>query len=260
MEDNHKNGKSKNPISKFKEIGEWKGGTQQGSRTDLTTITDKIVKEGATLKRIAEEHPEAYVVYNRGFSALYTKTVLPKLLGRPKEIEVIWNYGQPGSGKSSSVLISEGYENVYEVPYPTQGKRWYHNYDNQKILMLDDVVKTYRYKELLKILEPRILQLEIKGNFEPGMYNKVYINDTYPPWQIFSKSYDYQLARRITSLIKWEGVYPLSATKVIPHKDNKGRFAIHEYFTPDNDIVSINTLSNPDGLSDHELDELNKKK
>lgn len=50
------------------EVGQWQGGVTQGKRTDLDRAVEALKNGG--LKRVAQEHPVAYVKYANGLRAL----------------------------------------------------------------------------------------------------------------------------------------------------------------------------------------------
>lgn len=95
-------------------------GGNQGERTDLQIAADKI-KAGSTVLEIAQEHPDLYVKYHRGFTALrdamqvfprdegfvprsWQAEVLKIVSGPVDERKILWIYDSEGNtGKSRLV-------------------------------------------------------------------------------------------------------------------------------------------------------------
>lgn len=139
--------------------GPWEFGkfdTEQGARTDLETVA-AMVKDGETLRKIAEEQPVEYIKYNRGISALKAQLSLP----RTWKTKVIVRWGEPGSGKTRWVYDTYKVEEVFVKP-PGD---WYDGYDGQEVVLIDDFYGNMKYAELLRVLDRYPMMVPVKGGF-----------------------------------------------------------------------------------------------
>lgn len=235
--DIHKDKSPKNPLGPYVEKGTWAETSQQGRRNDLLEVTTKI-KEGASLKRVAEEHPDTFVRYYRGFEKFKAITVDEDKYNDYRPLQVIWSYGDSGAGKSELPFRTEKKSDVYDCPRIENKKLWLDGYDGQKILVLDDMVNTMTYHLLLKICNPRVSRWPNKGGFVPGIWEKIYISFQRKPEDLFSMSYDRQLERRITSVYKWVGEYPNSGVIIErgPDADTTKTIPADEFLNKKNNL------------------------
>lgn len=180
--------------------GPWEYGTmpEQGRRTDLEEVAMKIVG-GATIKKIADEHPEMIVRYSKGLRDLKMLT----MKRRTTKPYVVWLWGLTGVGKTKYVWDKHGYDDgvVYEKP---RGK-WWDGYDQQEVVILDDLDEsTIDFRELLKILDRYPHKVEVKGSFVELNSPFMYITSEYSPGTLFGETgnvYD-QIRRRIDEVIE----------------------------------------------------------
>jgi len=207
--DLHSDGTPKGVMSpEMEEIGTWSP-TGQGKRTDLTKAVETLKQHG--VMRVAVEHPEAYVRYNRGLNALVRAT---EELEMRETMYVTWMFGTPGGGKTWSVFELEGMDRVFRLPDPDP-KVWFGSYTGQPVLLIDDCIGQIRYKALLKYLDIYPLEVEVKGDFQRAKWTKVYICDTNEPKIMYPNDYDDQLERRIHCMIEFVGKYPNVVTRLI---------------------------------------------
>lgn len=114
--------------------GPWESGEKaagQGSRSDLQTVCDKI-KEGASMKSIAEDYGPLYVQYGRGLDK-YAQVLAPEY--NHDDTRGVWYWGKPGTGKSMTA------RQEYPGAYLKQQNKWFDGYAGQKAVILDDLDK-----------------------------------------------------------------------------------------------------------------------
>lgn len=101
----------------------------QGKRTDLERVTE-MVKEGASIQKIAEECPTTYVKFGRGIRDL--KLVLEKPYNHD-ETRGEWYWGPPGTGKSRKARDEN------PDAYLKAQNKWFDGYNGEDVIILDDL-------------------------------------------------------------------------------------------------------------------------
>jgi len=160
----------------FEEFGDVSMATgKQGNRTDLDLVGD-MVKSGASLLEVAEEHPGTFIKYNRGISAL--KVALSKPY-TPAGLRGVWLYGEPGTGKSR--YVHENYPGIYLK----QQNKWWDNYQGERYVLLDDL-DTDKLAHHLKLWSDRYpVTGEVKGSSVNLTYDKFIVTSNFRPFELF---------------------------------------------------------------------------
>lgn len=135
-----------------------------GKRSDLESATS-LIKAGKRLAEVAQEYPEQYVRYFRGFQALREILRPPPALERPRP-EVYVYVGASGTGKSRRAMEEATRKgDVYEK-MAASGK-WWPKYDGQPCVIFNDFYGGVPYSELLNLLDRYGGNVEIKGGDVP---------------------------------------------------------------------------------------------
>lgn len=134
--------------------GPWEYGTPkcQGTRNDLKEIKDKIAN-GATERKILEEHYNSWVRYNKAFKE-HIRIVQPK---RNWKTEVYVAIGEPGTGKSHWAN-EQGTETYFK-----QRSNWWDGYEGQDTVVIDDFYAWLPFDLLLRLCDKWPLLVETKG-------------------------------------------------------------------------------------------------
>lgn len=168
-----------------------KNNRQQGKRTDLSAAVESLKAGG--LKRVAEEHPETYVKFHRGFSALRDQLDEPRDFA--PEVHVRW--GEPGSGKTRYVY--EKHSDVWDKP----SGDWYDGYNGQEVVIFDDFYGCIKYNEFLKLLDRYPMRVPVKGGFVQWRPRIIYVTSNVPPERWYRNIEDKRaLLRRLTTITK----------------------------------------------------------
>lgn len=184
--------------SKTIELGEFK--TEQGKRRDIDIIKDAI-KSGKSLKKVVwEDAVNLQTIRIAEKLVQYRQT--KRNPNNPPEIR--WYYGETGTGKTRSVYDEFETEEIYQ----SSRYRWWDGYEQQKIILIDDMRKDYaKFHELIKLLDRYPLQVEVKGGVRQINSKIIIITSAYHPKHIYNTREDIQqLIRRIT-VIKQFGNY-----------------------------------------------------
>lgn len=155
----------------FEEYGTLPGG--QGTRSDLVGIANKV-KNGESLKRIAEEHPASFIRYGAGIMRL--KMMYPKRRSSPPEIHVFW--GSTGVGKTRRVYQFTDREKIWVHP----GDRWFDGFDNHPVALFDDFDGSwFKIDYLLKLLDRYDFQVPVKGGYTMWNPKHIFITSNKDP-------------------------------------------------------------------------------
>lgn len=140
-----------------------------GQRTDLSAMA-KAIKEGASMKEVAEMDPETYMRNHRGltmYQALCTEDY------HHDSVRGIWYYGPPGTGKSHKAR--EDNPNSY---LKAQNK-WFDGYAGEECIIIDDM-DTDVLAHYLKIWADRYAcSGEIKGGTVKLQHRKLIVTSNY---------------------------------------------------------------------------------
>lgn len=193
----------------------WEFGTptesHQGSRTDLTLAVTLL--RSTSLPDMAQQMPEVYIKYHRGFQAL--ESITP----RPKPVPFVHLlFGPPGCGKSRYFWDNE--PEGFSIPV-TDGV-WFDGYRFQDAALIDDFSgrgSKLGLTQLLRLLDRYPLKVAIKGGFVDWIPKRIYITTNLHPldWYDYAtRAEQYRaLVRRISRLTWWKhaGDQPLVVSR-----------------------------------------------
>jgi len=163
---------------------------EQGKRTDLEEISDKI-KKNVNMKDIAEEHSSSYIKYNKGITAL--KNILCKK--RNFMPEVIWIWGKAGTGKTRKATEYGDY-------YIWNGDaNWWDGYYGEPNIIIDDIstIREMSRGFFLKFCDRYPQRLPIKGGFIENTAERIIFTSNYHWSKVFGNADE--IKRRISQTI-----------------------------------------------------------
>lgn len=143
----------------FIEVGEPPEG---GKRTDLAQIRDRL-KSGEKPLDIIDSTDSLTFQSLRGLQIL-SSMYQTKRTTKPT---VFWIYGSTGVGKTR--LIHDTFSEIYQK----DSTSWWQDYQQEKVVLIDDFRGDIKYNELLKILDRYAYRVSIKGSH--GQLNSPYI-------------------------------------------------------------------------------------
>lgn len=152
--------------------GPWRIGEpavlQPGRRTDYLEVAQEVVG-GASLASVASSAPGVFVRYSRGLERLAFYSYKPAW----RSVKCFFLCGPPGTGKTSFVYDTFGYENVYVM---AGGKlEWFDGYQGQDVLLIDEYSGGIESQALLRLLDGHPYQMPVKGDFVWARYTRVFI-------------------------------------------------------------------------------------
>lgn len=180
------------------EIFEEKGTyTITGQRNDLKEAKEKIKIGGMRAITGYDDNYNNQVIRSCEITLKYHEKA------RDFKPEVIWIYGNTGSGKSKLA-----HEKACNNTYEKDSTKWWDGYDAHNTVIMDDFrASNMRLNELLKLLDRYGHRVEQKGTFRQMLAKKMIITsiehpkDIYQKWHKVGNEPIEQLLRRIDKII-----------------------------------------------------------
>lgn len=176
---------------------------RQGTRSDLEECK-KIIDEGKTWGEVASAHFGTFVRYHRGLMAYKSAVTGGKLRDDPPE--VVWIYGESGTGKTRYVHDRTESKDLW---VSSGGDlKWFDGYDGQETALLDDFRHEHcKFTFLLRLLDRYKLRVAVKGGFVNWVPKTIFLTSIEAPEVEFAwmePRLRKQLMRRITSVMHME--------------------------------------------------------
>lgn len=205
---------------------------QQGKRTDMEKVAD-LVKEGKSLRFIANKHPCQYMRYSQGINSLMSIREEPRTKDSPPP-KVYWFYGDTGTGKSRYVMHHKSHEtdNATSGLYVHNGDfKFLNGYENQQCVLFDDFRETMvQWSELLSLLDRYPRQVNVKGGHKNWNPTEIYITSSLDPRVMYATANEdrAQLFRRIDAICEFRREVVLGdGVGAVTIKAIKGDFPFH---------------------------------
>lgn len=190
-----------------------------GKRNDLRLATDRILKEGTTVRDLAKD-PEAATVVVKFFKGLTVlrSLSLPDREGPPI---VIWLHGATGTGKtrcayeSGAAMARALGRDRDDIWISSGGLRWFDGYDGQTVAIFDDFRAKHvtSFAFLLRLLDRYPVNVEFKGGSARWIPRVIFITCPSSPDDCFATRKEHvpedirQLERRISRVVHLEEVW-----------------------------------------------------
>jgi len=186
---NHK-GEYKPLNAVFKEYGTK---PQQGKRTDINIVLEKIKKGNCTMRDIVSS---ATSFQSIRMAEIQLKYFEPR---RNWETEVYWYYGKSKTGKTKTA-----YEMCKDPYICMETNKWWEGYDGHEDVIIDDYRTDFcSFRILLLMLDRNGFRVECKGGSRQLRAKRIFITTPKSPqdtWQHCKEEELYQLTRRITEV------------------------------------------------------------
>lgn len=142
--------------------GPWRFGecTTMGSRSDLARAAQAI-RDGKTLKEVAEEHPEEFIRYHKGLVAYQAALASRGPRVCPPDGPEVWVFwGPTGTGKSRRAF--ETWPDAYRK---MTNDKWWDGYRGEETVIFDDFKgSSMRLHDFQLIVDRYPVKVETKGS------------------------------------------------------------------------------------------------
>lgn len=185
----------------FTELGVPPSG--QGSRSDIRAVED-LIRQGAGAREIAHAHLGTYIRLGRGID----RTIQHFRFGRDGTTtpHVKVYYGGSGTGKSR--LCRELYPDAYWANINESGRIWWHGYDQQSTVVIDDFKGELPFRYLLRLIDRYPMNIEAKGTCTMIMATNWIITSNHHPkdWYKYERHGHHvpALQRRLNEVYKMQ--------------------------------------------------------
>lgn len=173
-----------------------------GHRSDLDDLYD-MIRQGMDDYEILEQMPDKMLCLDKIQKA---REVLrsKQYEDVERDIEVIYSYGDTGTGKTSSVYKAHGYREVCMIT--NYRGHAFDDYRGQDVLLFEEFRSSLYLDDMLKYLDRYPIMLPARYGNKVASYTKVYINSNipliaqYPNVQKFEPASWVAFLRRITKV------------------------------------------------------------
>lgn len=167
---------------------------EQGRRTDIKTIADKIRSKQISYEELMFDYPDMFLRYSRSFEKMFNAVLTPRDKNKPPEVH--WRWGKAGVGKTR--FVEEKHPSIYQK----DNTLWWDGYNQQEAIIIDDFDNSIPYRTLLRILDRYAYQGQIKGGYVQLNSPYIYITCEFPPDSYWTANELTQITRRLTSVVE----------------------------------------------------------
>lgn len=172
---------------------------QQGHRTDLCAVKDKILNGDLKVDDIVVENPCLYHQYGRTLNKLEDIALRKRYRNWMTIGE--WYYGKTGTGKSHKAFDGFSPETHYVLNIQDGG--WWCGYSGQEVVIINEFRGQIQFSELLDLLDKYPKTVKRRGREPvPFLAKKVIITSSMRPCDVYSNIFNdaeayQQLERRL---------------------------------------------------------------
>ena len=240
-------GSVKNNIDYIKKSGKWendeKHGTSvagtyeqygtpppetKGKRADMHELYE-MIEAGMTNAEILARNQD-YILVIEKLDKLRTMLLTEKYRGiRRLDMEVIYCYGETGTGKTRSVMDKHGDESVYKITdycHPWDG------YSCQPVVLFDEFRNSLPLKDMLNLCDIYPLELPARYSNKYACYETVYIVSNWSLETQYQDAQEHDRASWLAFLRRISKVKTFFGNEVITYNSTKEYFNRPTSFIP----------------------------
>lgn len=178
--------KETNLSETFEEYGEMPLDKAEKNETVSAQVL-QMIKNGCTNAEIIEKFPSCYIKISH--IEKMRQTYLDEKFGNERrDVEVVYIYGETGTGKTRYVMDKYGYKNVCKI---TNYSHPFDNYKNQDVILFDEFRSSLSIADMLQYLDCYPCPLPARYSDKVACFTKVYIVSNIP----LEKQFEYAQKR-----------------------------------------------------------------
>lgn len=159
---------------------------EQGSRGDIKENCSLILSGVSTPNDLAVKDPVNFNMYKNTYNNIYNQYLRKQF--RTEQTRGVWYWGSTGVGKSHLAFKDFSPDTHYVKDLNVN---WWDNYEQQKIVVLNEFRGQIKYGELLDLLDKWPKSVPIRNNPSiPFTSEKIIITSCKPPEEIYSNICD----------------------------------------------------------------------
>lgn len=178
---------------KFDEVGT---PCEQGERTDIKSLRDRIVSGETNIDKIIVEDPQSYHNFGRTLEEIQIRKY--NMNSRKEMTQGMWYYGSTNIGKSHRAYecteLTGGPDSVYtwEVWNDKKGAfGWQDDYRQQDVIVIDDFRGEIAYSNMLKLCDKFPCKIPMRNKQSMFCTSKyVIVTSAKPPWDVYCNQVD----------------------------------------------------------------------
>lgn len=172
----------------------------QGKRTDLIEIRNRILDEGVTVDELCVENPIIFHQYGRTLERL--ETLALRKVFRTEMTKGIWISGPTGTGKSHAAMEGFTPETHYILPLEDNG--WWDGYKQQDTVIINEFRGQIEFATMLSLVDKWPMYVK-RRNKEPVPFTSKKIIVTSPlrireVWETSNQDSIDQMCRRFEEI------------------------------------------------------------
>lgn len=139
------------------------------------------IEAGVSTNSIIRKNPK-FAFRSRDIDALRVQLTNEEYKYKNRPIEVVYLWGEPGTGKTRSIYEQHGAENVYRITdYPRSGLRFDGYNRSQDVLVFEEFYSDkVPINQMLNLLDIYPLELPARYDNKVACYTKIYIVSNIP--------------------------------------------------------------------------------
>jgi len=143
---------------------------RQGARNDLNDLYD-MIKQGMSNYDILEENP-SYLLNMDKVERARQIVRENQFKDNFRDVEVVYVFGETGTGKTRGVMETYGYSNVFRV---TDYEHPFDGYKGQDVIAFEEFRSSLKIQDMLNYLDGYPLELPCRYANKIACYTKVYL-------------------------------------------------------------------------------------
>lgn len=167
----------------------------QGKRAVHNDVR-KAVADGVGMREIAKMDGVNY-------QTLRSAELLMRYVEKKRDFktQVVWLYGEPGSGKTRYAYDNEKFDDIHLQN--ASNLKYFQEYDAHPVVILDEVDSDTSYVALKALCDMYPYSVEFKGGSRQFLARRIYITSLYPPQVLFQcrPHQGLEMLRRIDKVI-----------------------------------------------------------